>query len=383
MSAHLAALARAGPPAGIVEARHERPAPAVGFQEFRPPAQPPAPHQAARAGDYAPPPVAPPVREYAPPPRIVEGHAVEYMPPPPQQQQPPPQPQQPPQQQQPPVSLQQQIPIPMPAPARAAPEQRSVAAGSHARARAGVEKSLRRLGVSDALAGELIDAAVAHTLPLAPRLGLAQAVRMTLAQRIPVAPPLPTRGGVMVLVGAGGAGKTTFCAALMAAYRTSSTLTPTFATITRGGEGGEFELILAPQIMKPIPATSPRARSALRKARTDGLAVIDTPRLTPSDRAPVRELARLLGELEPDRIVVALPATLGSVAAEQLLGALSPLAARSLVLTHADETDQIGVAVEAACRFELAPEFVLEHGPAGGWRLSRIDPAALAAKLLP
>jgi len=278
---------------------------------------------------------------------------------------------------------------PLALPARAAPEQRSVAAGSHARARAGVEKSLRRLGVSDALAGELIDAAIAHTLPLAPRLGLAQAVRVTLAQRIPVAPPLPTRGGAMVLVGAGGAGKSTFCAALISAYRSSSSLAPTFATILRGsgggssGDGGELELILAPQIMKPIPAASPRARSALRKARTDGLAVIDTPRLTPSDRAPVRELARLLAELEPERIVVALPATLGPVAAEQLLAALRPLGAGALALTHADETDQIGVAVEAACRFELAPEFVLEHGPAGGWRLSRIDPAALAAKLLP
>jgi len=187
-----------------------------------------------------------------------------------------------------------------------------------------------------------------------------------------------------VLVGAGGSGKTTFCAALMAAYRSGSSLSASFATITRGsGPEAEIGLILAPQIIKPLPADSPRAQRALRKVRSEGLAVVDTPRLTPSDRAGVRDLARLLGELEPDSVVVALPATLGATAAEQLLAALGPLGAGSLALTHADETDQIGVAVEAACRFQLAPEFVLEHGPAGGWRLSRIDPAALAAKLLP
>ena len=85
------------------------------------------------------------------------------------------------------------------------------------------------------------------------------------------------------------------------------------------------------------------------------MAVLDTPSLSPSDRAGVRELARLLAELEPERVVVALPATLGATAAAQLLQALRPLGANALAVTHADETDQIGVAVEAACRFGLAP----------------------------
>ena len=31
-----------------------------------------------------------------------------------------------------------------------------------------------------------------------------------------------------------------------------------------------------------------------------------------------------------------------------------------LIITHAEETDQIGVAVEAACRFGLAPEYMLQ-----------------------
>ncbi|HXR28048.1 MAG TPA: hypothetical protein VN772_00620 [Solirubrobacteraceae bacterium] len=262
------------------------------------------------------------------------------------------------------------------------PERRSVAPGSHARARARVERSLCGLGMSAELAGELIDGATAHTLPLAPHLGLAQAVRTTLAQRIPVAPPLPVHGAAIVVVGAGGTGKTTCCAALLGAYRKSSTLPAHFATLMRDPERGELQVLLAPQIVKPTPAGSPRALKALRRAKADGLAVLDTPRLSPVDRAGIRELAHLLGELRPERVVVALPATLGATAAAQLLTALRPVGANALAVTHADETDQIGVAVEAACRFGLAPEYMLERARSGGWRVSRLEPSDLAARLL-
>jgi flagellar biosynthesis GTPase FlhF len=277
----------------------------------------------------------------------------------------------------------------------AAGERRVVAPGSHGRARAGVAKSLERYGISEALAHELIDGASAHALALAPRAGMAQAVHSTLAQRIPVAPPLPTQGAAVVVVGAGGAGKTTCCAALLGAYRKSSSLPASFATLARHGDavgrrggaanaaGEGLRLILSPHVMKPTPARTPRALRALRRARSEGMAVLDTPRLSPADRAGIRELAGLLAELKPERVVVALPATLGAAAAAQLLEALRPLGANSLAITHADETDQIGVAVEAACAFGLAPEYVLDRGRGGGWRLSRVDPAGLAARLLP
>jgi flagellar biosynthesis protein FlhF len=275
------------------------------------------------------------------------------------------------------------VPTPRAAEPPRAPERRSVAPGSHARARAGVEKSLFRLGVSEALAHELIATASAHTLPLAPRLGLAQAVRATLAQRIPVVPLLPSKGAAVVVVGAGGAGKTTCCATLLGAYRAGSTLPASCATLLRADGGGELQLLLSPQIMKPTLAGSQRALRALRRARTEGMAVIDTPRVSPADRAGIRDLARLLAELEPERVVVALPATLGAAAAAQLLEALAPLGADALAVTHADETDQLGVAVEAACRFGLAPEYMLDRPRSGGWRIARIDPTGLAARLLP
>ena len=276
-------------------------------------------------------------------------------------------------------------PAPAPAPRRAsarAPERRVVAPGSHARARAGVAKGLRRFGISEELAGELIDGASAHALALAPRAGLAQAVRSTLAKRIPVAPALPAKGAAIVIVGAGGAGKTTCCAALLGAYRKSSSLPSSCATVTRDQERGELRMILSPHVMKPTPAGSPRALRALRRVRGDGVAVLDTPTLSPADKAGVRELASLLAELDAERVVVALPATLGAAAAAQLLDALRPLGANALAITHADETDQIGVAVEAACSFDLAPEYMLERGRGGGWRLKELDPTGLAERLL-
>jgi len=281
-------------------------------------------------------------------------------------------------------------PVPEPRPAQpwSASERREVAPGSQGRARAGVARSLRRCGIGEELTEELIESAGAHALALAPRAGLAQAVRTTLAQRIPVAPPLPSKGGVIVVVGAGGAGKTTCCASLLGAYRKSSSLPASFATITREsassprGERGELQMIISPYVMKPAAAGSPRALRALQRARGDGMAVLDTPSVSPSDRAGVRELARLLAELKPERVVVALPATLGATAAAQLLQALRPLGANALAITHADETDQLGVAVEAACRFGLAPEYMLERARAGSWRLRQLAPTTLAERLL-
>jgi len=266
---------------------------------------------------------------------------------------------------------------------RSGAERRTVGQGSQGRARAGVEKGLRRYGVSEKMIAELIDAAHAHVLPFAPRSGLAAAVRSALAQRIPVAPVLPLDGASIVIVGAGGAGKTTCCAALLGAYRQSSTLAAAFATVAAEPTHGELQLLLSPQLVKPTPVENIRAQRALRRARSAGLVVLDTPRVSPADRTGIRRLGRLLADLEPERVVVALPATLGGAAAAQLLEALAPLKPNALIVTHAEETDQIGVAVEAACSFGLAPEYLLDKGHPQGWRLRRLEPAELARMVLP
>jgi flagellar biosynthesis GTPase FlhF len=249
------------------------------------------------------------------------------------------------------------------------------------RARASIESSLTSLGISEQFAAELLDGAAAHVLPMAPRLSLTRAVHRALLQQIPVARPLPAASATVALVGSGGSGKTSSCAALLGAYRKGSTLRASCATIVAGAERDELALLLSPQLMTPTPLASGPAIRALAGAREQGLLLLDTPPLSPGDRTAIRRVASLLGELSPDRVVVALPATLGGTAAAQLLEALAPLGASAVAITHADETDQLGVAIEAACRFGLAPEYIVDRGRTRG-RLTRVDPTYLADRLL-
>jgi flagellar biosynthesis GTPase FlhF len=265
---------------------------------------------------------------------------------------------------------------PNPAEVNRAP--RPVSAPSE-RLRANLEDSLLELGISAEMARQLIDAAAAHVAPLAPRLSLARAVHRALTARIPACAPLPSTGGSIALIGAGGSGKTGCCATLLAAYRKHSTLPARCATIIPGPERGELELLLSPDILTPTPVDSSRARQVMRDARSEGLLLLDMPAVSPSDRGAIRTIAKLLGELEPDRVVLALPATLGAKPATQLLEAFRPLGASALAITHADETDQIGVTVEAACKFGLAPEYLLD----GKRGLTPLDPTGLADRLLP
>src|SRR5262249_10347562 len=147
-----------------------------------------------------------------------------------------------------------------------------------------------------------------------------------------------------------------------------------YATLIRRQDAEELTILLAPHIIKPTRAGSVRSQRALRKVRSEGLAILDTPALSPNDRTGIRALSTLLAEVRPERVLVALPATLGAAPAGQLLEALAPLGANSLAVTHAEETDQIGVAVEAACRHGMAPEYLLDRAPSSGWRLQRADP---------
>jgi hypothetical protein len=250
------------------------------------------------------------------------------------------------------------------------------------RARGRIEDSLQGFGVGEAFVRELIETASAHVLPLMPaRASLASAVHRTISQRIPSAPPLPVGGATIALVGPGGSGKTACCAALLEAYRERSTLPAACATIVPGAAHGELAALLSPDILEPTPIAAPELAQALRDAREEGLLLLDLPALSPNDRAGIRACADLLETLAPDRVILALPATLGRKPAAQLLEALRPLAASALAITHADETDQLGVAVETACAFELAPTYLLDLGHGRGG-LIQIDPAYLADRLL-
>ncbi len=251
------------------------------------------------------------------------------------------------------------------------------------RARAQIEESLLGFGVGEPLVRELIETAAAHVLPLMPaRASLARAVHRTIAQRIPSIGPLPVGSATIAVVGPGGSGKTACCAALLEAYRERSTLPAACATILPSGAPGELQALLSPAVLEPTPIAAPEVAQALRDARAEGLLLLDLPALSPTDRGSIKAFAALLRSLDPDRVIVALPATLGAKPVSQLLEALRPLGANALAITHADETDQLGVAVEAACAFDLAPQYLLDRGRGRGGLL-QIDPAYLAERLLP
>jgi hypothetical protein len=264
--------------------------------------------------------------------------------------------------------------------ASAAPSQPLAPRG---RARAQIEESLLGFGVGEPLVRELIETAAAHVLPLMPaRSSLARAVHRTIAQRIPSLPPLPVGSATIAVVGPGGSGKTACCAALLEAYRERSTLPAACATVLPGETQGELQALLSPSVLEPTAIATPEVTQALDAAREEGLLLLDLPALSPADRGSIKAFAALLRSLKPDRVIVALPATLGAKPVAQLLEALRPLGASALAITHADETDQLGVAVQAACAFDLAPEYLLDRGHGRGG-LIQIDPAYLAERLLP
>ena len=263
--------------------------------------------------------------------------------------------------------------------APAAPMPTRTAAPSRARTR--IETGLLDVGMSQALTAELLDAGERAHPPAGSPHQPGEGAQAALVARIPQLPLLPAHSATVAVVGPGGSGKTTCCAAILGAYRRAGTMPASCATVTLVGEREEPAMLLSPRVMEPMAIASTQARQILAQTREEGLLLLDLPPLSPAERPAIRRIANLLGELRPDRVVVALPATLGAKAAAQLLQALKPLGASAMAITHADETDQLGVAVEAACNFGLAPEYLLDRGRVRGG-LTRIDPTQLTERLL-
>lgn len=262
------------------------------------------------------------------------------------------------------VAADVKVPIaPAPAAPPAALLQRGRTGDEVELARGEIEHTLLGVGIGEQFVHALIEGAIAHVLPLMPpTASLTLAVHAALTQRLPACPPLPAAGAVIALVGAGGSGKSACCAAMAEAYRAHGSLPATCTTIAVEPTHGEIEEL------------------ARRRASEGALLLLDTPPLSPADQTSIAALAATLRQLRPDRVVLALPATLGAKPASQLLEALRPLGADALVITHTDATDQLGVAVQAACTFGLALTYLLDGSATEG--LTLIDPADLVDRLL-
>jgi flagellar biosynthesis GTPase FlhF len=223
---------------------------------------------------------------------------------------------------------------------------------------------------------------VSHLLPFGSPRQLKRLVRTALARQIPVQAPRALGGATVAFVGAGGSGKTLSTARVAAAYASRSDLPVVCLSLRPRDGGAALRALLEPAgIAVEVVETAAEARARADEAGR-ALVVVDTAAVSPSDAAGLRALGAELRKLGGVDIQVCVPATLSAVAAGRLLDALAPLDPAGLVLTHVDETPQVGQIVELAIAGRAPLSFVgrdtaLDDG------LTFADPTALAALVLP
>jgi len=202
------------------------------------------------------------------------------------------------------------------------------------------------------LRAELADVVAADALvgllPFAPEADPRALVHDALARRIPIH-PLRHGPGVIAFVGPGGAGKTRCVARLAAAYARNSDLPVVVVTLHAPDDGAELTRLLAPYDTE-LHAVTSGAEGAARVAGVRGaaLVIVDTPGVSPRNPGELQALGAELRALAPDEVHLAVPATIGTDAARELVGGVRTLGVRALALTHTDETEQLGTVVGLA-----------------------------------
>jgi flagellar biosynthesis GTPase FlhF len=223
---------------------------------------------------------------------------------------------------------------------------------------------------------------VSHVLPFGTPRQLKRLVRTALARRIPVQGPRALGGAALVMAGAGGAGKTLTVARLAAAYAAGSDLDVVVVALRPRDGGAELSGLLHPMgVPVEVAETAAEAKARIAEMAGRALVLVDTPAVSPGNEEGVKALAADLRRLKGE-VHLCLPATLSAAAAKRVLGAFEPLKPAGIVLTHVDETPQVGAVVELAIAGGPALTFVgRDTGLEGGLELA--DPAAVAALVLP
>ena len=243
-------------------------------------------------------------------------------------------------------------------------------------------RELTDCGISDSWAQQLIAFGAAHRKPFADG-NLREAAIASIAAALPASEPLPVDGAAVAIVGSGGAGKTRWAAALAAAYGRGSTLPVTVLALGCPDAGAEVtELLRDDDVYVASAPDAAGAERAVAEGRAHGLAVIDTAAVRPGEAVAVAALARELAPLALDAVYIAVPATLSARAGTNLIEGLSPLAPTGIVITHADETDHLGVAIELS-RDSGIPIAYVHEGLELDRAVSVADPFMLARRVLP
>jgi flagellar biosynthesis GTPase FlhF len=237
-------------------------------------------------------------------------------------------------------------------------------------------------GLRQGLAEAIADEAIAGLAPLLPGSDPKDLVTDALARRIPMH-PLRRGPGVIGFVGPGGAGKTRCVARLAAAHARHGVLAVTVVALRSPDGGAELRRLLAPYGVA-LHAIESGAEGAglLAELRSTGLVIVDTPGVSPRSTGELRALGTELDSLAPDELHLAVPATIGPAAAQELVSGVRELGVGALVLTHTDETEMLGTVVGLAIDSGL-PLSYLARGQAVEAGLKPANATELAKDLVP
>jgi hypothetical protein len=237
-------------------------------------------------------------------------------------------------------------------------------------------------GIEPGFAVAVAEQAAVALAPLAPGADPAALVREALARAIPTA-ALRRGGAVIALVGASGVGKTRCVARLAAAHSRHGDLPVSVLALRSADEGAELKRLLAPYGVQ-LHAVESGAEGAghLPSSRAEGLVIVDTPGFSPRAPGELRALEGELRALAPDEVHLAVPATIAPAPARELVAAARELGVQALVVTHVDETEQLGTLVGLSVDSGL-PLSYLARGQAVDAGLRPVAATELAAALLP
>src|SRR5579863_1108706 len=238
-----------------------------------------------------------------------------------------------------------------------------------------IAAELATRGASQQWTSQLISTAGAHGNALAGN--LRAAAEAEIARRIVPPPALPVTGTAVAFIGGGGTGKTRCTAALASAYSRNSTLGVTVIALDNPDGARELKRLLAGDGVPVLSLSGERARRAIEAARNGGFVIVDTPTTTPTHPDEVEALSLKLSALGLDATFVTLPATLGPEAARRALASFGRLRPSAVAITHADETDQLGVVVEIAIAHRIPLAYV-HAGTDHHTALTAVDASAIA-----
>jgi len=235
-------------------------------------------------------------------------------------------------------------------------------------------------GLGDELAGRAASEAAWGLWPFAPDSDVRELVARALARHLP---PSPLRAGParIALVGPSGAGKTRCVARLAAVYARQGELPVTVVALRPADQGDELRRLLSPYGVALRVCGSGADAAAELAADDRRIVLVDTPAIVLRDAEGRDRLAADLRALALDEVHVALAATMSLDAAGELLDAAAPMRPAALLVTHCDETFQLGTMLRLSSERDLPISYV-GQGQAVDAGLTPGAAELLAAELL-